>query len=350
MRSPERAPAVYIAVSGFRFVTSILVAVDGGGSGSRALVFERRGRALALFEGPPLNYAVLGPTAFLENLRSLLGPVLREFGKDVGGYVFSLAGISAYRREVEELLRREIGPVELWVLTDIEAAYAAAARGRDAILVSSGTGSFAYGRRGRAEARAGGWGYLFGDEGSAYWIGREFVRRSLMRYDGRLGVGDTSLRLLLEELGAAGVSDALGRLYREYAAPSRVAELAKLACRAAELGCELALELMGDAARELERMVSAVERKLGFEEGAVVYGTGSAVLGCRPLSDALRFEVESRRGRRFEVRRAPPLLGCVLYYMSSIEGYDVESLEKVGLPEEGLQSPGPGGDPRRSRP
>ncbi len=315
----------------------MLVAVDGGGSGSRALVFERDGRALALFEGPPLNYAVLGPEVFLENLRSLLRPALGEFGRSVRGYVFSLAGVSAYRAEVEELLKRELGPAGVWVLTDVEASYLAAARGRDAVLVSSGTGSFAYGRRGSAEARVGGWGYLFGDEGSAYWIGREFVRRTLMRYDGRLDAGDESLGLLLEELGVADVGEALGRLYREYAVPSRVAELARLACRAAELGCRLALELVRDATRELERMVSTVERRLGFESGVSVYGTGSVILGCRPLSEALRLEVESRRGRRFEVRRAPPLLGCVLYYLGSVEGLGSGVLEKVEVEVSGEQ-------------
>lgn len=310
---------------------SVLVAVDGGGSGSRALVFGRDARALALFEGPPLNYAALGPGAFSENLRALLGPALAEFGDRVAGYVLSLAGVSAYRGEVEETLRRELGTARVWVLTDIEATYLAAARGRDAVVVSSGTGSFAYGRRGSAEARVGGWGYLFGDEGSAYWIGRELVRRVLMRYDGRLGAGDTSLRLLLEELGAIEVPGALARLYREYASPGAVAGLARVACRAAELGCELALELIGDAARELERMVSAVERRLGFEGGTQVYGTGGTILGCGPLSEALRLEVESRRGRRFEVRRAPPLLGCVLFYLASVEGLGYESLGGLDL-------------------
>lgn len=248
----------------------LLVAVDGGGSGSRALAFSADGRALELFRGPPLNYAALGPGAFVENLRLLLRPIARGFASAISGYLFSLAGVSAYREEVEELLQGELRPARLWLLTDIEATYMAATLGRDAIVVSAGTGSFAYGRRGGREARVGGWGYLFGDEGGAYWIGRELVRRVLMHCDGRLAVGEQSLQLLLEALGVTSAVEALGKLYREHASPDRVAGLSKVACRAAESGCKLALELIDDAAEQLELMVSAVAERLSFEGSALV--------------------------------------------------------------------------------
>ena len=53
----------------------------------------------------------------------------------------------------------------------------------DGIAVISGTGSVAWGRRDGQHARAGGWGYLLGDEGSGYWVAREAVRRTLARID-----------------------------------------------------------------------------------------------------------------------------------------------------------------------
>jgi N-acetylglucosamine kinase-like BadF-type ATPase len=305
----------------------LLVAVDGGGSGSRALVFDAEARVYASFEGPPLNYAALGRESFLRNLRALLRPALELCGSRAAGYVLSLAGVSAFRGEVERLLERELG-ARVWLLTDIEAVYMAATRGRDAIVVSSGTGSFAYGRRRGRAARAGGWGYIFGDEGSAYWIGRELVRRALACYDGREECGEL-VDLLLQRLGVSTVDEAVGKLYREYAAPSRTAELAKLACEAAVLGCEAASRVIEDAARELERMVSAVERKLGFEEPPTVYGTGGALLGCKPLAEALRRLVEAK-GRVFRLSEAPALAGCVLHYLS-LKGLGVEELEKVNV-------------------
>ena len=304
-----------------------MVAVDGGGSGSRALVFDSEARVYALFAGPPLNYAALGPETFLKNLRALLKPALELCGGRATGYVLSLAGVSAFRNEVEKLLEGELG-ARVWLLTDVEAVYVAAARGRDAIVVSSGTGSFAYGRRRGRSARAGGWGYIFGDEGSAYWIGRELVRRALACYDGREECGEL-VSLLFQRLGVSTVEEAVRRLYRDYAAPSRTAELAKLACEAAELGYEAALRVIEDAAKELERMVSAVERRLGFEEPPTVYGTGGALLGCKPLADALRRLVEAK-GRAFRLSEAPALAGCVLHYLS-LKGLGAEELERVNI-------------------
>lgn len=305
----------------------LAVAVDGGGSGSRALVFDSKARVYASFAGPPLNYAVLGPETFMKNLRALLRPALELCGGRAAGYVLSLAGVSAFRGEVERLLEKELG-ARVWLLTDIEAVYVAATRGRDAIVVSSGTGSFAYGRSKGRSARAGGWGYIFGDEGSAYWIGRELVRRALACYDGREECGDL-VRTLLQRLNASTVEEAVGKLYREYAAPSKTAELAKLACEAAERGCEAALRVIEDAAKELERMVSAVERRLGFEEPPTVYGTGGALLGCKLLAEALRRLIEAR-GRAFRLSEAPALAGCVLHYLSAI-GWGSEELEKVNV-------------------
>ena len=46
------------------------------------------------------------------------------------------------------------------------------------VVIIAGTGSIAYGHNGQGQAaRAGGWGYVLGDEGSGYWIGRHALRR-----------------------------------------------------------------------------------------------------------------------------------------------------------------------------
>ena len=78
------------------------------------------------------------------------------------------------------------------------------ARGRRAgapgVVIIAGTGSIAYGRNARSEAaRAGGWGYMLGDEGSGYWIGRAALRAVLRDAD-RRGPATALTRLLLAPL------------------------------------------------------------------------------------------------------------------------------------------------------
>jgi N-acetylglucosamine kinase-like BadF-type ATPase len=48
------------------------------------------------------------------------------------------------------------------------------------VVVIAGTGSAAFGWNGESQARAGGHGFLLGDEGSAYWIGRAAARAALL--------------------------------------------------------------------------------------------------------------------------------------------------------------------------
>jgi N-acetylglucosamine kinase-like BadF-type ATPase len=87
------------------------------------------------------------------------------------------------------------------VISDVEAAwYGAFGGGRSSILVIAGTGSIALGSNGEGlMARAGGLGPLLGDEGSAHWIARQWIKRqSAQLHSGsqlyRLGSRATSVK------------------------------------------------------------------------------------------------------------------------------------------------------------
>jgi len=81
------------------------------------------------------------------------------------------------RRSIARALRGAAARVE--VISDAEAALLAAHGGRPGVLVLAGTGSIVLGRDGAGRlARAGGLGPLIGDEGSAFWLGREWLRRT----------------------------------------------------------------------------------------------------------------------------------------------------------------------------
>ena len=72
------------------------------------------------------------------------------------------------------------------MVNDALVALEAGAPGEPGVVVISGTGSISYGRNAQGEAaRAGGWGYVLGDEGSGYWIGRAALRAVLRQADRR---------------------------------------------------------------------------------------------------------------------------------------------------------------------
>ena len=103
-----------------------------------------------------------------------------KVGAGLGGY-----GINAdYRKKLED----EFGTVfdEFKLCSDAYAALLGALAGEDGILMIAGTGSIALAKIGDKTFRCGGFGYRYGDEGSAYSIGKALISRALKEADGRL--------------------------------------------------------------------------------------------------------------------------------------------------------------------
>jgi len=300
----------------------VIVAVDGGGSGSRVAVFDEDLRLVEAFTGPPLNYAALGRRRFARNV----GELARNLSGRRGALILALAGSSRFRGEILEILGKELGGGDITLISDVEAVFMAATRGADGIVVSSGTGSFAYGRLGGREARAGGWGYLFDDEGSAYWIGRETLRLIFAGVDGRVEACETLLGAYLRMMGAATVEETIPVLYREYAEQRKTALLARLACEAASMGSRVARSIIWDAASHLDELVMAVERRLGVSGRVTVYGSGSTLLKCGMLAELLSERIRSR-GHEFTLSGTPAVLGCLYHYLATVEGLRPEDIK-----------------------
>ena len=141
------------------------------------------------------------------------------------------------------------------------------------VAVIGGTGSAAWGRNSRGEeARAGGWGYLLGDEGSGYWLGREAVRHSL----GRMNQGLEPDELTTALLASCGVDDP-NKLIALFHSPDTGrrywAERARLVVDAAAAGHTASQALVDQAGRDLAALALQTVRKLGID-GPVILGSG----------------------------------------------------------------------------
>ena len=113
----------------------------------------------------------------LRELAKIL-PTMLGAQRSVASLVVAARGVwtAAERSSLRRRLRPLAGRVE--VISDAEAALLGALGGRPGVLILAGTGSIVLGRDGRGRlARAGGLGPLLGDEGSAFWLGREWLRR-----------------------------------------------------------------------------------------------------------------------------------------------------------------------------
>lgn len=162
-------------------IDQLVLGLDIGGSSSRALL-SQGGRTVAAATGPGANVASIDPELVEERLTALI----RELGSPRP--IACCAGAAgsefpAGKRLLEDLLTRLLPSTRVIVVHDARLVLAAAGL-ESGIALIAGTGSVAYGRNTTGEeARAGGWGWMLGDEGGGAWIVREAVRVLMQRRD-----------------------------------------------------------------------------------------------------------------------------------------------------------------------
>jgi N-acetylglucosamine kinase-like BadF-type ATPase len=168
---------------------------------------------------------------------------------------------------------------------DMVCAWAGSLGGEDGINIVAGTGSIGYGERRGKSARAGGWGEVFGDEGSAYWIAVQGLNIFTRMSDGRLPRGPLHATLRAS-LGLSADLDVCAKIMNAHARGS-IAAMSQLVTRAAHDGDVLAIRIFDDAARELAAVVEAVRQALEYEPGegvpvsysGGVFNAGALILG-----------------------------------------------------------------------
>jgi N-acetylglucosamine kinase-like BadF-type ATPase len=177
---------------------------------------------------------------------------------------------------VTETLQLALPSARVTASADYEIALVGAVGHTHGIVVISGTGSAAYGANhdGRS-MRQGGFGYLLGDEGSGYWLGREALSHILREMDGRARPSEITPRIL----AAIGATHALGVIPWLYHAPkprvSEIAALAPLVIRLAEEGDPVAQGYVARAASELAQMVRNLQDRLDLHDAPIAFVGGN---------------------------------------------------------------------------
>ena len=229
-----------------------LLGIDAGGSATRAVIVAD-GQVTERFTAPPINALLsLDLTGRLAELISAAGATAAGVG------VPGLRSPADAAKLGAELTSRAGHPVR--VTWDGETAWLGAFCAEPGIAVFAGTGSGALGCDGARWARAGGHGFLLGDEGSAYWIGRAAANAALRWEDG-MG-GSAALR---DAVVAASGRDLAGLIEDVHSHPAERGRLASLAPVATALAGqdEAARRIALEAAGHLAELAAAVRRRLG---------------------------------------------------------------------------------------
>lgn len=260
--------------------TELLLGVDGGGSKTLALVADKDGTLLGRGEAGSSNYQSVGFPAAVAALEAATGDALRQTGHDPAALIAAACfGLAGAARPADRLLfdkwLREQGRVARWVIVnDAELVLAAGTPAGWGVALIAGTGSICYAQTadGRT-ARAGGWGYLIGDEGSGYALGVQALRLATQTADGRAAAG-TILRAILDHWQLNEPSALISHVYHPTRTRAEIAALSRLVAALAEQGDLHASALLGQATFELARLIDAVVHALNMREPPIALGGG----------------------------------------------------------------------------
>jgi N-acetylglucosamine kinase-like BadF-type ATPase len=321
--------------------------IDGGGTKTDFLLIDEKGHLLASHKGGSAYYLETGVDALQSMLATGIEATLQQAGVAASELTFAFIGLPAHGEDSGLLPR--LNSIAAGVLpqskfrcgNDMVCGWAGALGGNDGINIVAGTGSIAYGEFASRQARSGGWGELFSDEGSAYWIAREALTLFSRMSDGREPRAPL-YHLMRDRFGLKEDLDLCAVVYGPpLMSRSRLASLAPLVAEAAREGDSSARGLFEQAALHLAAIVHAVYDQLHIPHETRIPVSYSG--GMFKLTDLVqpRFEAAVNAGERryeFLAPRLPPVAGAALY-AARIAGHPLNAGVVAALESNSVEDP-----------
>lgn len=260
-----------------------VIGIDAGGTKTVGILADERGAVVREARGGGGNLLVHGELGVEKSLFQVLDALAPPGSVDA--ICLGIAGVA--RPAEQEIIRGVLYRLGLRRRVRIESdafvALVAGAPDGCGVVVISGTGSIAYGVDPSGKrARAGGWGPLLGDEGSAYWLGHAAVRLGIRAADGR-GPATSLYDRIRQRLDIADPAGLVKWFADQELSRPRVAQLAALVEEAAADGDQAAEELLAHGAEHLIHAGRAVAGQLAFPESYPFVLSGGAFKACPSL-------------------------------------------------------------------
>lgn len=298
-----------------------VLGIDAGGTKTRALLADASGRVLADATGSGANLRTHGELEVEKVLHELIDATESRAGVRADAIALGVAG--ADRPDDHAVLRsilRRIGFRDrVTVTNDARIAFVAGTQRRVGLALVCGTGSIAWGRNGAGEiARAGGWGWHVGDEGSGFWIGECAMRAALRAADGR-GPATTLESAVLAHFDIARIDELVRRVYDGDYPRSEISRFAVAVEAASRAGDPVATGILQNAASELALAARSVVDRLRLSDGdydVVLSGGTFRALPALEKDLAKRLAGKGAHIVRLEVE---PAIGAVRLAIEALE-------------------------------
>lgn len=307
----------------------LFLGIDGGQTSTTAVLADGTGRVLATGTGSACDH-ITGPHGYERNrdaIHSAISAAITDTAIDTQQIISVGMALTSAPRELnatpifEQIVRDVLQPKHIWVDHDVAGNLAGASAGAPGVVVIAGGGSISYGiNHAGAEGKAGGLGYLMGDEGSAWWIGLQALQAAAKAVDGR-GPQTALLPFVLEHYQLPSIRHIVSVIY---GADFRRDVVSGIAVDVAELAetDAVAAGIVDRAGEVLAGMAVATIRQIhGDGEAVDVYPTGGVFRSRRVMASFDHTLAELWPTATIRQPRFAPVYGALLraYQQAGVE-------------------------------
>ncbi len=313
---------------------ALYLGIDGAGYKTTAIVANERGKILAKFVGDSIDYRTIGITAARKNLKN----VIRELCNKTGETSFRCACIGstaltsrATTKETENLTSGIIEADKIVMDSSIFTAMECMLDGGPCALVISGIDSMVAARNAKGKmSKAGGWGYLLGNEGSGYAIAMDAIRYAIRAYEG----SEESTKLLdemLEFFDVYNPAELKDKFYDPVTERAKISAFAGRVFSCASAGDKQSIEIISNHARLLAGTTISLLKNFPAETSIGLWG-GVFIYNRRFRNEFAAAMYSQSHDYNIELLNYPAECGALFaaYKMDSIE-IDNELMKNIDL-------------------
>ncbi|HJO94922.1 MAG TPA: BadF/BadG/BcrA/BcrD ATPase family protein [Victivallales bacterium] len=269
--------------------------MDGGGTKTAFTVIDKKGNICLEKLTGTTDYMQCGFDGFETLLKDIIATVCKELNITLKELEYAFFGVPCYgevkadSRRLYEIINNIFVEGNFSVGNDVESGWAGGLACEAGINVVCGTGAIAFGKdENNNSSRSSGWGYLCGDEGSAYWIALKGIEIFTKESDGRLD--KTFLyKHYKKELDIDDdfkIIDIIHNQFKEER--NKIASLSRLVYESAREGDKYATKIFEQAAYEIFLMIETIYSNLDFGTHVKVSYNGGVFNSKELLIDPLR--------------------------------------------------------------
>ncbi|HXE79979.1 MAG TPA: BadF/BadG/BcrA/BcrD ATPase family protein [Vicinamibacterales bacterium] len=246
----------------------LVLGIDAGGTKTVCLLADGQGTVLGSARGGGANLQTLGELEVEKTLHDVMERAMGGRRQIPDAICLGIAGVDRPddAAVIEGIMRRIGYKMPTLVVNDALIALVAGVGEAPGLVIVCGTGSICYGRNPEGKAaRAGGWGYILGDEGSVYWIGCRALAAVARAADGR-GPATSLTAAALAHFGVRSVPELVHEVHAHDRRRHRIASLGAAVQAAADAGDAIAAAILDEAADELTAAAASVADRLRMRD------------------------------------------------------------------------------------